>query len=686
LATPAASAVTAQAPAEAAWSPEKSAELYRVESWGDSFFYVNDQGHMAVRPFGDDRVSIDIKKLVDELERRGTSFPVLVRFQDVLQARVRMLNEAFRAAIEEAGYGNRYNGVYPIKVNQLHEVVEEVLEAGRRYGMGLECGSKGELIACLPHLTDDNMLLVCNGVKDRTMLSLILSAQRLKLNVIPVMEKYSEFESLMELGDAQGITPVLGVRVRLATRGSGRWSDSAGARSKFGLSVSELVRLVKELERRGKPGALALLHFHIGSQIADIQVLKRAIKEITQIYASLVKRGIGIRYIDVGGGLGVSYGAGHTRGEAGVNYGLQEYANAVVFAIKEVCDDQEVPTPIIVSESGRAITAHHSVLLVPVLEGHRRNPGSSPGDLPGEPHASVESLQKILKNVRDPDREPQELIEAYHDIEEVRIEARTLFSLGYMELDQLAAVEDLYWSIARDLLKRLQSAELDPMPAEVLELQEKLTDRYLCDFSVFQSILDHWAIDQSFPILPIDRLEERPDRRAVIVDLTCDSDGKVSHYISALEDKSFLPVHSLQPGKPYYLGFFLMGAYQDIMGDTHNLFGRVPEVHVYGDAEETDSFWIERVIPGAAVHEMLAQVQYFPNDLNRRMSEIVKRKIDSGTVRPTQGMEILGQYVACFADTTYCDARPAGNGTSRAALAGQNGHNGHNGNGGESGS
>jgi arginine decarboxylase len=456
--------------------------------------------------------------------------------------------------------------------------------------------------------------------------------------------------------------------VRLSTRGSGRWGESTGSRSKFGLSVPELVRLVRELERRGYRDSLALLHFHIGSQIADIQVLKRAIKEITQIYASLKKRGIGIRYIDCGGGLGVSYGAGHARAESGVNYGLQEYANAVVYAIKEVCDDQEVPTPVIVTESGRALTAHHSVLLVPVLEGSRRN-ATEPVELPAEPHQSVESLAKILRNVRDPEQEPEELIEAYHDIEEVRVEARTLFSLGYVELDQLAVVEDLYWSIARDLFERLRAADLDPTPAEVLELEEKLTERYLCNFSVFQSILDHWAIDQSFPILPIDRLDERPDRRAVIVDLTCDSDGKVSHYISALPDKSALPVHATEGDRPYYLGFFLMGAYQDIMGDTHNLFGRVPEVHVYADAEEPDNFWIERTIPGAAIHEMLAQVQYFPNDLNRRMSEIVKRKIDAGVIRPSTGMDILGAYTACFNDTTYCDAAQATQPTQRERPA-----------------
>jgi len=641
------------------WDPEQSAELYRLDAWGDEFFFINEQGHAAVRPFGDDRLAIDIVRLVHELERRQVPFPLLVRFQDVLQARVRMLNEAFAAAITESEYGNRYTGVYPIKVNQLHEVVEEVLDAGRRYGMGLECGSKAELIAALPHLSDDDMLLICNGVKDRTMLSLILSAQRLGLNVIPVMEKYSEFEALLALADAQGLAPKLGVRVRLSTRGSGRWSESGGNKSKFGLTVPELMRLVAELERRGRREALALLHFHIGSQIADIQVLKQASKEMTQIYASLLGRGLSIRYLDVGGGLGVSYGAGHARGEAGVNYSLQEYANAVVFSVKEVCDAQEVPPPVIVSESGRAITAHHSVLLVPVIDSQRRNGDARP-EMPAEPHTTVETLTGILDSVRDPEREPAELIEAYHDIEEIRNEVNTLFTLGYLELEQLAAAESLYWIIARELLPRLRSAELEPVPREVLELEERLTDRYLCNFSVFQSILDHWAIDQSFPILPIDRLDERPDGRAVVVDLTCDSDGKVSHYISALDDKSFLPVHGLEPGRPYYLGFFLMGAYQDIMGDTHNLFGRVAEVHVYADAEEDDNFWIERVIPAAAVHEMLAQVQYFPNDLNRRMNEIIKRKIDAGALRPTAGMEILGQYVACFNDTTYCDGRGMG--------------------------
>jgi arginine decarboxylase len=641
-------------PAPEPWTVEKSAELYRLDAWGEDFFFINEKGHAAVRPLPDNPLAIDIVQVVAEIRRRNVGFPVLIRFQDVLRARVRRLNEAFAAAIAESGYANVYRGVYPIKVNQMHEVVEEVLDAGKPWSMGLECGSKAELIATLPHITEDRLLL-CNGVKDRTMLSLILSAQQLGLNVLPVIEKYSEFEQLLEIAQAANVKPRMAARIRLATQGSGRWFESAGARSKFGVAIPELVRMLQELEKRDFRDSLQLLHFHLGSQIADIQVLKHAVKEATQVYVSLQKQGIGVRYLDVGGGLGVNYGAGYARGEDGINYGLQEYANAVVYAVKEVCDAREVSPPILVSESGRAITAHHSVLIVPVLGTHRPDTPLEV-ELPEKPHAAVKGLKKILDQLRRRNGKPEELLEAYHDAKDARNEADQLFSLGYLALDQLAAVQRLYWTVCAEILPRLRAAEFDPPPDELAELEERLTDLYLCDFSVFQSMLDHWAIGQGFPIMPIDRLEENPNRRGVLVDLTCDSDGKVSHYISALDDKSFLPVHVQQPDTPYYIGVFLVGAYQDIMGDTHNLFGRVSEVHVYGDADEPDQFWIEKVIPGMTVHEMLAQVQYFPNDLNRRMSELVKRKIDAGEVRPGAGMQILDQYTACFSETTYCIA------------------------------
>lgn len=639
------------------WSVEQSAELYRMEAWSDGFFFINERGHVAVRPLDGSDITIDVADVIAEIRRREAGFPVVIRFQDVLRGRVRRLNEAFGTAVAEAGYEGRYQGVYPIKVNQMHEVVEEVLDAGEPWGMGLECGSKAELIATLPHI-DNGRMLLCNGVKDRSMLQLILSAQRLGQQVLPVIEKYTEFQQLMELADETGITASFAVRIRLATEGSGRWFESAGVRSKFGIAIPELVRMTDELEQRGCPDALQLVHFHLGSQIADIQVLKKAVTEASQVYASLVKQGIGVTHLDVGGGLGVNYGVGYARDEDGINYGLQEYANAVVYAVKEVCDARGVAAPVLVSESGRAITAHHSVLIVPVIGAYR--PDILPeGDLPAEPHKTVRSLQKTLDDLRQPSgpaAEVAELLEAYHDAKDARHEADQLFALGYLALDQLAAVQRLYWRICREVLSGLQAAEPDPEPEELAELKERLTDLYLCDFSVFQSMLDHWAIDQGFPIMPIERLDEHPKRRGVVVDLTCDSDGKVSHYISALDDKTFLPVHPLEEGVPYYLGIFLVGAYQDIMGDTHNLFGRVAEVHVYADAEEPGQFWIEKQIPGMAVHEMLAQVQYFPNDLNRRMSELVRRKIDAGTVRPSVGMDILNQYIACFNETTYCNA------------------------------
>jgi len=639
------------APAE--WTVQDATDLYRISSWGDPFFFANANGHMAVRALDEAGTTIDVVDVVNELRRRGVQFPVLLRFQDVLRTQVRRVNEAFRNAIAESTYGNVYRGIYPIKVNQLHEVVDELLDAGRPYGMGLECGSKAELIACLPHI-DGETLLVCNGVKDRTMLSLMIAGQKLGQNIVPVIEKYSEFNDLKGLAFSTGYMSQLGVRVRLATRGAGRWAESSGTNSKFGLNVAELMRMVNELEASGQQAKLVLLHCHIGSQIADIQVLKEATKEVTQIYAELVKRGLGLKYLDVGGGLGVNYDKGHFEEDAGINYSLEEYANAVVFTIKEVCDANEVPTPTLVTESGRALTAHHSVLIVPVLGAHAKDDPNQDLTVPESAAEPVHALDKILAALPKT-RKQSDLLEALHDVNEKLDEVRQLFTLGYLPLAERALAESIYWRICTSLLKSLKRNPETSRP-EIVELEDKLTDLYLCDFSVFQSMLDHWAIGQPFPIVPIDRLDEQPEKRAILVDLTCDSDGKVTHYVST-RDNRFLPVHPTVNGTPYYLGFFLMGAYEDIIGDAHNLFGRVTEAHVYADADEDGDFWIEKIIHGTAVQDMLAQVQYFPNDLHRRMSELVRAKIQANVVRPTQGMEILDQYMACFPQTTYCDTR-----------------------------
>jgi arginine decarboxylase len=648
------------------WSVLDAQALYQLADWGDGFFFVNADGHMAVRPLDDSDLSIDLNAVVEAVTARGIALPVLIRFQDVLHARVRRLHKAFADAIAEAGYGNRYRGVYPIKVNQLHEVVSEVLEAGRPLGIGLECGSKAELIATLPHLEDDEMLLICNGVKDSAMLRLMLLAQRLGKNVLPVVEKFTEFEEILALAAELDVVPRFGTRVRLATSGAGRWAESGGYRSKFGISIPELLQVVAALESRGYHDSLALLHFHVGSQIPDIQVLKQATKEITQVYARLRQRGLSVAYLDVGGGLGVSYGDKASTGD-GINYSLKEYAEAVVYSVQEVCDAHQVPHPALISESGRAITAHHSVLVIETLGAFRKDVLPAGYEPPSEPqHKVVDDLLTTWHELQELTQRPAalpELLAACHDNEESRREANMLFGLGYLPLEDQALVERLYWTNCGLLLSQFRGLAPDPAPPEMTELEESLVDRYLCDFSVFQSMLDHWAIGQQFPVVPIARLDEMPSQRAMIVDLTCDSDGKIHSYVSANPDSSYLSLHAIRPGEPYRLGIFLMGAYQDIMGDAHNLFGRVPEVHVYADADEPDNFWIETVLPGTTIEEMLAQVQYFRNDLHRRMNEMVREKVTAGQMRAKTGVDIVNEYVRSFGQSTYYDTRPTnGNG------------------------
>ncbi len=650
--------VSTPEPAQSDWTVADAEALYRVASWSDGFFHINDAGKVGVR-VNDDTPAMVISDIVADLHKRNIRLPALIRFQDVLRARVQRLHQAFNTAIAEAGYTAPYRGVYPIKVNQLHEVVEEVLEAGRPFGMGLECGSKTELIASLAHLEDDESLLICNGVKDTVMLRLMLAAQKLGKNVIPVVEKYHEFESILALSGVMETKPRFGVRIRLATSGSGKWAKSGGDLSKFGVSIPELMQLVGRLQQTGQSDALVLLHFHLGSQMADIQIVKQAVKEIAHIYAQLVERNLGVKYLDVGGGLGVNYESQYDSDDLPINYNLQEYANGIVYAVKEVCDAEQVPHPILVSESGRAITAHHSMLVVPVL-GTFRKDSIDPDYKPGADEESViHELYGILADIRGRVKKAArvqvwQLLEAFHDAAEKRGEADQLFTLGYLPLEQKATAERLYWSICKGVHGLLSG--VDPtaqVPTELRALDEHLVDQYLCDFSVFQSILDHWAIGQGFPILPLERLNEQPKRRATLVDLTCDSDGKVDHYVSALRDRRFLPVHGVADGEPYHLGFFLMGAYQDIMGDSHNLFGRVAEVHVYADAQEPNGYYIEKIIPGTTVEEMLADVQYFPNDLKRRMNEIIRKKVDAGVIRPPVGVQLLEEYMKCFSDTTY---------------------------------
>jgi arginine decarboxylase len=636
------------------WTPADAEALYHVPAWGEGYVEVTDKGHIAVRP-ETDGPAVSVHEVVEQLVGQGVRLPLVVRFQDLLTERVKLLNESFAAAIEESRYGNGYTGVYPVKVNQLREVVDEIVEAGRPYGYGLECGSKAELIATLPRLEDDRTLLLVNGYKDTAMLRLIATFQRLGRQVLPVVEKTSELRRIVQIAREEGIEPAFGIRVKLSTVASGPWTTSSGDLSKFGINLPELVEAVDGLIEAGQADAVRLLHFHIGSQIGDVQALRSAVRELTRIYAHLVRRGVAIEYLDCGGGLGVNYDAlplGGGRG--GVDYTMQEYANAIVYSVQEVCEAENVPPPRIVTENGRAVTAHHSVLVVDTLGRTEKPAVAQDYRLPAKSHEVAQGLHGLLETV-DASAGLGELLEAYHDAAELREKAETLFAYGYLPLDQKALAERLFWTVARRIHDRVQASDPDWTPPELVSLGDALTDQLLCDFSVFQSLMDHWALGQRFPVVPLARLDERPTRRARLVDLTCDSDGKVARYIDAGREKRALEVHETRDGEPYRIGVFLVGAYQDILGDAHNLFGSVSEAHVYADAEEPGGYYVEEILTGATVREMLARVQYFPSDLQRRVQKTLREKAKSGVIRPREAQEILDQYRAFFDTTTYLE-------------------------------
>jgi arginine decarboxylase len=643
------------------WSPEEAERLYHVRAWGERYFKVNEAGRMAVRPLHGSDLEIDVYEVVEELVKQGVHFPLLIRFQDLLQRRVIELNEAFKRAIAEAEYEGIYSGVYPIKVNQMREVVEDILEAGEPYGFGLECGSKAELIATLALLEDDATPLICNGYKDDGMIRLMLQFQRLGKNVIPVVEKYSEYEAIERLAPAARVVPQFGVRVRLSSSGSGKWAESGGDHSKFGVSTPELLDIVERLEATEQTDSLILLHFHIGSQISDINALKAGVKEITRVYAHLRRRGIPVRYLDVGGGLGINYEAGAIGAAGAIDYSMEEYANAVVFSVKEVCEAEGVEHPTLVSENGRALTAHHSVLVVEVF-GKTTKPSVDPDFEPEEDdHNLLHELHRVHELVRlDRNGERRlrltDLLEAYHDATEQRQQADTLFAYGYLPLETKAMAERLYWSACRAINARVHRANPEWLPKELADLDDHLVDQVHCAFSIFQSMLDYWSIGQRFPILPIHRLEEEPVRRATLVDLTCDSDGKIGQFVSPEGEKRFLELHPIRDGERYFLGVFLMGAYQDILGDAHNLFGDVTEAHVYADDEEPGNYYIEKVLAGQTVREILTQVQYSRQSLEKRVERLVRNKAREGAIRPKEANDILEAYRRTFDAYTYYDA------------------------------
>jgi arginine decarboxylase len=631
------------------WDIDAARALYNIHRWGAKYFDINEAGHVVARPLQDAGVAVDLTDVIEEAKARGLKFPLLIRFQDILRHRVEAINQSFRNAITEDNYQGRYRGVFPIKVNQLREVVEEILDAGKPFDFGLEVGSKPELFAGLALQNQPGSLIICNGYKDPEFIRMALLGIKLGKAVILVVEKLEELKQIIAISKLVGAEPLIGIRARLLSKGTGRWADSGGENAKFGLSTAELLEATALLKAENLGHCFKLLHFHIGSQVTDILTIKKAVQEAARLYAKLHKMGFPISYLDVGGGLGVDYDGSRSAFNSSTNYTLQEYANDVVYYIADVCNAEKVPHPDIVSESGRAIVAHHSVLIVEVF-------GAIEKTRPGEflkfgdkEHPLVRELLDIKKNLGRLSK-----LEAYHDALERREDAQHMFTLGVLDLPDKAKIEDLYWQISHDVVESYKGQAY--VPEEIRQLEDTLGDQYLCNFSVFQSLLDHWALDQLFPIMPVARLNERPTREGTLVDITCDSDGQVDKFIDFRDVRDTLPLHKLNGNglnEPYYIGFFLMGAYQDIMGDLHNLFGRVNEVHVFLEPDEPTGYYIEEIIEGNTVIQSLAAVQYDENELKRQMKAQMDEAIKSDRMKPSEAMRLLDDYERGLKAYTY---------------------------------
>ena len=627
------------------WSVSDASELYEVPRWGKGYFSVSSAGNVMVHPTKDPSAAIDLKQLADDLQARGINLPLLIRFSDILRHRLSDIHDAFKAAIAQHQYGGRYCCVYPIKVNQQRQVVEEVLNFGAPYRFGLEAGSKPELLAVIAMASNDTPI-ICNGFKDAEYIETVMLATKMGRNIIPVVEKYTELELILEYCEKVGVRPQIGMRVKLAARGGGRWQGSGGYRSKFGLTVGEILHGLEALKQRGMADCFKLLHFHLGSQIPNIRVVKHALNEAARIYTELHKAGAGLQYLDVGGGLGVDYDGSQTNFESSTNYTLEEYANDVVYHIQSVCDDAGVPHPTIVSESGRAVVAYHSVLVFNVLgvSGFGGNGGPRLPN-PDEVEQPLIDLTDTFNNLTT-----RNALEGYHDAQQALDMALNLFSGGYLPLTQRVQAETLYWAILLKLQKLVQ--QMDEVPEDLQNLDEQLSSTYFCNFSLFQSIPDSWAIKQLFPVMPIHRLQERPTEHAVLGDITCDSDGKIDQFIDRRDVKRTLPLHAFGD-EPYYLGVFLVGAYQEILGDMHNLFGDTHAVHIRLDGN--GNVVLEAVIKGDTVREVLDYVEFDAEMLLHRMRVDVEAAVREGRIELEQSGRLLRFYEDGLHGYTYLE-------------------------------
>ena len=630
------------------WTIERARELYGINRWGLRYFDINRAGEVVVAPLKEEGASIPIVEVVREAREQGLHFPMLIRFQDLLRNRVERINRAFSEAIEESGYRSSYRGVYPVKVNQLREVVEEILDAGREFNHGLEVGSKPELHAALALHEDPESLIICNGYKDQDYIRVALIGRKLGKRVILVVEKVEEINEIIAAVKKLKVEPLIGLRVRLMSGGKGKWEKSGGENAKFGLSTMDIMRASGLLKEAGMAHCLKLIHFHIGSQVPDIFTIKKAVREGAMFFAKLSKLGHGeLEYLDVGGGLGVDYDGSRTTFHSSINYSLNEYARDVIYNIMDVCDAEEVPHPVVISESGRALVAHHSLLVVETFANIKKAQIEEQPVAPTIKHKLVDDAWDAYQHLQ----ETNHPLEAYHDAQQYKSEAQTRFELGLLDLEVKAEVERIFWLVGARVLELFRDAEY--IPDEIMELESKYSDQYLCNFSVFQSLLDHWGFGQLFPIMPLHRLDEEPLRRGTLADITCDSDGVVSKFINLYEEGvDTLPLHELN-GQPYFLGIFMTGAYQDIMGDLHNLFGRVNEAHVFLDEDEEGGYYIEETIVGTTMEKVLALVQYSENDLRRKLKSQFDRAIKEDRLRPNEGMRLLNEYISGLKGYTY---------------------------------
>lgn len=633
-----------------AWDIQEARNLYNIHRWGAKYFDINEEGHVVAMPLREAGASVDVTDVIEEARARSLKFPLLIRFQDILRDRVESLNQAFISAIAEFNYQGKYRGVFPIKVNQLREVVEELLDAGKPYHLGVEVGSKPELFAGLALQNQPGGLIICNGYKDPLFIRMALMGIKLGSQVILVVEKLEELKNIIAVSRQFGVEPLIGMRARLMSKGAGKWAESGGENAKFGLNTAEILAATEMLKAEKLEHCFKLLHFHIGSQVPDILTIKKAVQEAARFYAKLFKMGYGLDTMDVGGGLGVDYDGSCSAFDSSTNYSLQEYTNDIVYYIADICNQENVPHPQIVSESGRALVAHHSVLVVEVLGAIEKIRDDTKFKYGDSEHPLVKELLDLKKNLAKLNK-----LEAYHDALERKEDAQSMFALGMLELPDKAKIETLYWEIAQDVVESFRGQAY--IPEEILKLEDSLGDQFLCNFSVFQSLLDHWALGQLFPIMPLSRLDEKPGHEGTLVDITCDSDGQVKKFIDLRDVRDTLKLHALRANshgpEPYYLGFFLMGAYQDIMGDLHNLFGRVNEVHVFLDPDEPSGYYIEEIIEGTTIGQALTSVQYDENELKRRMKIQIDDAIKSDRLKPSEGMRLLDEYERGLKEYTY---------------------------------